>query len=145
MALPRNLEEIEGEFRLYDELSEDPRAERNSLVIDLGRALEPMPEALKTDETQVTGCASRVWVYPVPGSSKDQLLFYADSNSGLTKGIIAIILMIVQGKTAREVLATDIEGELEPLGLQKHFSSLRTSGLKNMIVKIRETAERLAS
>jgi cysteine desulfuration protein SufE len=93
---------------------------------------------------QVPGCASTVWVYPVPTSNSESLKFFADSNSGVTKGIIALILMVVQGKSASEVLNLDVERELEPLGLQKHFSSLRTSGLKNMIAQIRQTAERLA-
>ncbi|MEA3065107.1 MAG: cysteine desulfuration protein SufE [Sphingomonadales bacterium] len=145
MSLPKSIQEIEEEFRLYDELSDDPKADRNRLVNELGKALEPMPEALKIDETRVPGCASTVWVYPVPGSTRDSLRFFADSNTGLTKGIIAMILMIVQGKNAREVLDLDIEKALEPLGLQNHFSSLRTSGLKNMILKIRETATRLAA
>ena len=111
MPLPRSLDEIQDEFRVYDELSDDPKADRNSLVIDLGRALELMPEALKTDETQVPGCASKVWVYPVPGSSTDQLRFLADSNSGLaalpTTGRFELPSELYRGRRAGTKAAAD--------------------------------------
>jgi cysteine desulfuration protein SufE len=146
MTLPTTIDAVKDEFDAVEELgSFDAYNERMGLLRRLGEALEPMPEVLKTEENQVPGCASKVWVYPLPISTSDQLHFHADSTTGITKGIIALILMVVQGKSAEEVLATDIEQELEPLHLQQHFSSLRTSGLKNMVLKIRETAARLAA
>jgi len=143
MPLPTTIDDVRDEFEAYEELSDDPKVERNRLLLSLARNLEPMPEAFKTDSTLVSGCNARVWVYPLPTSNSDHLHFVADSNSDLTKGIIALILMTVQDKSAERVLTTDIEKMLEPLALQQHFSSLRTSGLKNMILKIRETAHRL--
>src|SRR3712207_6316676 len=85
--------------------------DRYRLLIDLGRALEPMPEALKTDATLVRGCSASVWLYPV-AQADGRLHFLADSNAAITKGIVALILLAVQDRTAAEILALDIEGEL---------------------------------
>src|SRR5688572_31305260 len=82
--------------------------DRYRLLIDLGRALEPMPDALKTDATQVRGCSAAVWVYPVAGED-GRLHFLADSNAAITKGIVALVLAAVQDRTPEEILATDIE------------------------------------
>ncbi|MFN9498527.1 MAG: SufE family protein, partial [Erythrobacteraceae bacterium] len=69
--------------------------ERYGLLIELGRALEPMPDALKTDATLVRGCSAAVWVYPA-GSAGDKLHFLADSNAAITKGIVAQVIAAVQ-------------------------------------------------
>jgi cysteine desulfuration protein SufE len=116
--------------------------DRYRLLIDLGRALEPMPDALKTDSTLVRGCSASVWVYPTP-SEGGRLHFLADSNAAITKGIVALVLLAVQDRTPREILATDIEGALEPFDLKNQLSSNRTQGIPNMIALIRSTAERL--
>ena len=117
--------------------------ERYRLLIDLGRALEPMPDALKTDATLVRGCSASVWVYP---TRKDDgaLHFLADSNAAITKGIIALVLLTVQDKMPAEVAALNIEAALAPFDLKRQLSSNRTQGLPNMIALIRETAQRLA-
>ena len=118
--------------------------DRYRLLIDLGRALEPMPDALKTDATLVRGCSAAVWVYPVPRDD-GRLHFLADSNAAITKGIVALILLAVQDRTPDEILATDIEGELARFELANQLSSNRTQGIPNMIALIRETAKRLAA
>ena len=118
--------------------------DRYRLLIDLGRALEPMPEALKTDATLVRGCSASVWLYPV-AQAGDRLHFLADSNAAITKGIVALILLAVQDRTAAEILAQDIEGELARFDLTRQLSSNRTQGIPNMIALIRETARRLAA
>jgi cysteine desulfuration protein SufE len=116
--------------------------DRYRLLIDLGRSLEPMPDALKTDATLVRGCSAAVWVYPVP-EADGRLHFLADSNAAITKGIVALILLAVQDRTADEIAVMDIEGALEPFDLRKQLSSNRTQGIPNMIALIRQTAERL--
>jgi cysteine desulfuration protein SufE len=116
--------------------------DRYRLLIDLGRSLEPMPEALKTDATLVRGCSAAVWVYPVP-QADGRLHFLADSNAAITKGIVALILLAVQDRTADEIAVMDIEGALEPFDLRNQLSSNRTQGIPNMIALIRQTAERL--
>jgi len=117
--------------------------DRYRLLIDLGRELAPMPDALKTDATLVRGCSASVWVYPV--TDKGQLSFMADSNAAITKGIIALVLKTVDDKNAAEILGTDIEASLAPFDLKNQLSSNRTQGIPNMIALIRETAARYAS
>ena len=118
--------------------------DRYRLLIDLGRALEPMPEALKTDATLVRGCSASVWLYPV-AREDGRLHFLADSNAAITKGIVALILLAVQDRRPGEILAEDIEGELARFDLARQLSSNRTQGIPNMIALIRESARRLAA
>jgi cysteine desulfuration protein SufE len=118
--------------------------DRYRLLIDLGRALEPMPDALKTDATLVRGCSASVWLYPVP-QADGRLRFLADSNAAITKGIVALVLLAVQDRKPDDIVAVDIEGELAPFDLSSQLSSNRTQGIPNMIALIRQTAQRLAA
>ncbi len=126
---------------LYDEYEFLDADDRYRLLIDLGRGLEPMPDALKTDATLVRGCSAAVWVYPTV-LEDGRLHFLADSNAAITKGIIALVLMTVQDGAPRAIAATDIEGALAPFDLKSQLSSNRTQGIPNMIALIRETAAR---
>lgn len=117
--------------------------DRYRLLIDLGRELAPMPDALKTDATLVRGCSASVWVYPVTHEGK--LSFMADSNAAITKGIIALVLKTIDDKNAAEILGTDIEASLAPFDLKNQLSSNRTQGIPNMIALIRKTAARFAT
>ena len=137
MPLP-TVRAILDEYELLD--AED----RYRLLIDLGRKLEPMPEALKTEATRVRGCSASVWVYPTT-TPDGRLHFLADSNAAITKGIVALVLSTVQDRPAAEVARTDIDAELAPFELRKHLSANRTQGVPNMIQLIRETAQRLAA
>lgn len=130
-----NFDDIRDEYEFLD------ADDRYRLLIDLGRALEPMPDALKTDATLVRGCSAAVWVYPtVRGDGA--LHFLADSNAAITKGIIALILLTVQDRSPADILATDIPEALAPFDLRNQLSSNRTQGIPNMISLIRATAER---
>ncbi|MEJ7932780.1 SufE family protein [Sphingobium sp. AN558] len=117
--------------------------DRYRLLIDLGRTLEPMPDALKTDATLVRGCSAAVWVYPTV-LEDGRLHFLADSNAAITKGIIALVLLTVQDRAPADISAADIEGALGPFDLKNQLSSNRTQGIPNMIALIRETAGRYA-
>jgi cysteine desulfuration protein SufE len=136
MALPP-LEDVLDEYELLD--GED----RYRLLIDLGRQLDPMPEALKTDATKVRGCSASVWLYPTVQDSR--LHFLADSNAAITKGIVALVLSAVQDKPANEVAGLDIAEALAPFELGKHLSANRTQGVPSMIQLVKETAERYAA
>lgn len=127
-------------FEEYDFLDAD---DRYRLLIDLGKQLPEMPDALKTDATLVRGCSASVWVYPV--TNNGTLTFLADSNAAITKGIIALVLKTVEGKSAAETSAIDIEAALAPFDLKNQLSSNRTQGIPNMIALIRETAARYAA
>ena len=133
----RTLEDIHEE---YDFLDAD---ERYRLLIELGRELDEMPSALKTDATLVRGCSAQVWVYPT--GEPDKLHFLADSNAAITKGIVALVIAAVQDKPAGEVAAMDIEGALAPFDLKNQLSSNRTQGVPNMIALVQEHAARLAA
>ena len=134
-ALPL-LDDIQADYEMLE------ADDRYRLLIDLGRALEPMPDPLKTDATLVRGCSASVWVYPAVRND-GRLHFLADSNAAITKGIIALVLLTVQDRTPEEILAADIDGALAPFELKKQLSSNRTQGIPNMIALIRQTAERL--
>ena len=125
----------------YDFLDAD---DRYRLLIDLGKALDAMPDPLKTDATLVRGCSASVWVYPVK-QDDGRLHFLADSNAAITKGIIALVLLTVQDQMPADILATDIPAALAPFDLTKQLSSNRTQGIPNMIALIRETAARLTA
>ena len=133
----RTLDDIREEYLFLD------GDERYRLLIELGRELDPMPAALKTDATLVRGCSASVWVYPTQLEDRS-LHFLADSNAAITKGIVALVIAAVQDKPAAEVAATDIAALLEPFELKNQLSSNRTQGVPNMIALIRETAARLA-
>jgi cysteine desulfuration protein SufE len=115
--------------------------DRYRLLIELGRALPDMPDALKTDATLVRGCSASVWVYPTVRED-GALHFLADSNAAITKGIIALVLKTVQDTPPAAILATNIEGALGPFDLKSQLSSNRTQGIPNMISLIKETASR---
>jgi len=124
-----------------DYLLLDDAEDRYRLLIDLGRALPPMPVALKTEATKVRGCSADVWVYPVEDGAR--LTFLADSNAHITKGIVALIVALVDRRTPHELLALDVQGALAPFDLSRQLSSNRTQGIPNMIALVRATAERL--
>ena len=126
---------------IYEEYEFLDADDRYRLLIDLGKALEPMPDALKTDATLVRGCSAAVWVYPTQ-LDDGRLHFLADSNAAITKGIIALVLKTVQDGTPRQLAEADIEGALAPFDLKNQLSSNRTQGIPNMIALIRETAAR---
>ena len=131
------LSDILEEYQLVDAEA------RYRLVIDVGRQLEPMPDALKTDATKVRGCSASVWVYPA--ASEGRLHFLADSNAAITKGIVALVLSAVQDKPAAEVAKLDVAEALEPFELRKHLSANRTQGVPNMIALVKDTAARYAA
>ena len=134
----RSLDDIREEYLFLD------ADERYRLLIELGRELEPMPDALKTDATLVRGCSASVWVYPTT-LEDGRLHFLADSNAAITKGIVALVLSAVQDRSAAEVAETDIAAVLGPFDLKNQLSSNRTQGVPNLIALVRETAARYAS
>jgi len=129
-----SLSDILEEYQLVE--AED----RYRLLIDLGRRLEEMPDALKTEATKVRGCSASVWVYPTVVEGR--LHFLADSNAAITKGVVALVLSAVQDKPAAEVAKLDVARALDPFELSKHLSSNRTQGVPNMIALVRQTAQR---
>jgi cysteine desulfuration protein SufE len=132
----RTLTDIAEEYEFLD------GDDRYRLLIELGRELEPMPDALKTDATLVRGCSAAVWVYPT--GDGDQLHFLADSNAAITKGIVALVIAAVQDQPAAAVAAMDVAEALAPFDLKNQLSSNRTQGVPNMIALVQQHAARIA-
>jgi cysteine desulfuration protein SufE len=132
----RELADIAEEYAFLD------ADDRYRLLIELGRELEPMPAALKTDATLVRGCSAAVWVYPTGDAAR--LHFLADSNAAITKGIVALVIAAVQDKPAAQIAEMDVAAALAPFDLKNQLSSNRTQGVPNMIALVQAHAARLA-
>lgn len=131
-------EEIAETFEFLDDWED-----RYRHVIDMGRAMDPLDEALRIPATKVDGCASQVWLVPdVEGEGADAVIrFRGDSDAMIVRGLIAILIALYSGLSAREVLAVNASAELERLELNDHLSSQRSNGLRAMIQRVRDLAE----
>ncbi len=127
-------DELLAEFAALDDWQE-----RYSFVIELGKALMPMPDADKNEHTRVVGCMSQVWLKPVKFTAND-MQFTADSDAHIVKGLIAILLIIYNGRSATDVIKTDIAAIFETLGMHEHLSPNRRNGFFAMVEKIQNYA-----
>ncbi|MEM1234485.1 MAG: SufE family protein [Pseudomonadota bacterium] len=107
-------------------------------VIELGKAMEPLPDALKVPATKVDGCASQVWLHAHKGGGT--LEFQGESDAMIVQGLIAVLLALYNGLTPAEAAATDARAELGRLNLTDHLSSQRSNGLRAMVERIQQTA-----
>ncbi len=107
-------------------------------VIDLGKALPDMPEALKVPATKVDGCASQVWLHIT--IENRVLTFIGESDAIIVRGLIAVLMTLYSGLQVSEIGKIDVLAELGRLGLNEHLSSQRSNGLRAMVERIRETA-----
>ena len=124
----------------------DDWEDRFRYLIDLGRKLPPMDEALKTEETKVRGCTSQVWIVDeIKPGTPPTLHFVADSDAHIVKGLIAVLMEIYDGRTPQEILAVDIRDAIGRLGFQQHLSPNRANGLFSMVERIRALAAREAA
>lgn len=107
-------------------------------VIDLGKEMNPLDDALKVPATKVDGCASQVWLHPrIEGGV---FSFDGDSDAMIVRGLIAVLRCLYNGLSLSDVLAVDARAEMERLGMNEHLSSQRSNGLRAMIERIREVA-----
>ena len=126
---------LEG-FALFDSWEE-----RYRYIIELGRKLPALEEDLKTEPHRVQGCVSQVWmVSERPPDAPQTLVFRADSDSHIVRGLIAILLLAYSHKTAPAILDVDIEAVFEELGLGQHLSPNRRNGFFSMVERIQRTA-----
>ncbi len=126
-----SLEELTENFALFDDWEE-----RYKYLIDLGKELKNMPESLKTEETLVKGCTSRVWLI-CETDGADVFHFTADSDAHIVKGLIAILFSAYEGKTAQEISDVDIDAAFEEIGLNQHLSPNRRNGFFAMVERVR--------
>lgn len=111
---------------------------RIGYVIDLGKDLEPLPDAERIEANKVPGCAAQVWLSH--RREDGRLAFRADSDSALSKGNIALLLLLYSGRTPEQILAFDARAALDRLGLPQALTPQRANGLNNMVGRIREAA-----
>ena len=129
-----SFEQLREDFSFLDDWED-----RYKHVIDLGRALPAMPEALKTSATKVNGCASQVWIYSTP--AKDgKLTLQGDSDALIVKGLIAIAFMIYAPLTTDQIVKMDAVPLFAELGLKEHLTPQRSNGLASMVARIKADA-----
>ena len=123
---------IVEEFSMYEEW-----LDKYEYLIELGKSLKVYPDEAKTDDRLIKGCQSRVWLdYKVEDG---KLIFNADSDAIITKGIISLLIGLYSGRTPQEILSSDFS-VVEKIGLKENLSPTRANGLVSMIAKIREVA-----
>ncbi len=125
----------------------DDWEDRYRFVIDLGKAMPPLEEALRVPATRVEGCASQVWIMPeISGRGPGAVFgFRGDSDAMIVRGLIAVLGALYNGLTVTEVQQVDARAELARLGLHEHLSAQRSNGLRAMVERIRELAAEVAS
>lgn len=131
MTIKEIQDEIVDEFSMFEEDNWD---ERYQYVIDLGKTLPLIDEKYKTEENIIKGCQSKVWVHGE--MQDDKIVFTADSDAILTKGIIAILIRTFSKQTPSEILEADTKF-IDEIGLKDHLSPTRANGLVSMIKQIK--------
>jgi len=132
MATPA-FEEIVETFEFLEDWED-----RYRHVIDMGKAMPPLDDGFKVPALKVDGCASQVWLRPMPDAGKFD--FQGDSDAMIVRGLIAILHALYAGLPLSEVLGVDAPAELGRLGLNDHLSSQRSNGLRAMVDRIREVS-----
>ena len=129
------LEDVLDAFEFLDDWEE-----RYAYIIDLGKQLPGFPDDERVEENYVHGCQSQVWLIHRYDEDSGKLFLLIDSDAMIVRGLAAIILVALNGKTPRELLATDIDELFEQLDLFSHISPTRGNGLRAMVGKIRDIA-----
>lgn len=129
----QSFEEVVEDFEFLDDWED-----RYRYVIEQGKEMAPLDDALKVPATKVEGCASQVWLHP--RIEDGRLHFDGESDAMIVRGLIALLRRLYNGLTLDEVLAVDARAEMARLGLNEHLSSQRSNGLRAMIERIRSIA-----
>jgi len=133
-----SIDEIIANFELLDDWDD-----RYRYLIELGRALPPLPETARNDANKVRGCASQVWLATSirpNGASGPVLTFAGDSDAHIVRGLIAVLFALFSGKGAKDILATDAIALFEKLGLREHLTPQRSNGFRSMVDRIHRDA-----
>jgi cysteine desulfuration protein SufE len=132
------IDEIRDNFALLEDWDD-----RYRYVIELGRTLDPMPDAEHSTANKVNGCASQVWLSRQVARSdvgEPVLSYLGDSDAHIVRGLIAILLTLYSDRSAREILATDPIAVFDELGFRDHLTPQRSNGLRSMVERIRNDA-----
>ena len=132
------IDEIVSNFELLDEWEE-----RYRYLIELGRLMEPLPDAAYNDVNKVQGCASQVWLQTDLDSSDGEpvLRLRGDSDAHIVRGLVALLISLYSGRTASEALSTDALALFKELGLSEHLTPQRSNGVRSMVERIRRDAQ----
>lgn len=132
------IETIREDFTFLDDWED-----RYRYVIDLGNGLAPYPEELRDGAHKVPGCVSQVWLHADRGEGSDPVIdFLGDSDAHIVRGLVAIMIAFYSGRRASEIATADAEALLRDLGLDEHLTPQRANGLRSMIGRIRQEADR---
>lgn len=133
----------------FDEIAEnfefiEDWEDRYRYVIELGKDLDPLEDAVKVPATKVDGCASQVWLLPqIEGAGRDAIFrFRGESDAMIVSGLIAILMALYNNIAVHKVLEVDSQAELARLGLDQHLSAQRSNGLRAMVERIRQVARK---
>jgi cysteine desulfuration protein SufE len=132
------IDEIRENFELLEDWDD-----RYRYVIELGRNLDPMPEAEHSAANKVNGCVSQVWLSKTVdrgGKGEPRLKYLGDSDAHIVRGLIAILLTLFSGHTPQQILATDALAIFNEFGFREHLTPQRSNGLRSMVVRIRADA-----
>jgi cysteine desulfuration protein SufE len=132
------IDDIIENFALLDEWDD-----RYRYVIELGRTLEPLPDAIRTEQNKVQGCASQVWLgtsVKPNGAAGPTLSFVGDSDAHIVRGLIAILFALYSGKSAHEIVEADAVALFERLGLREHLTPQRSNGFRSMVERVKSDA-----
>jgi cysteine desulfuration protein SufE len=132
------VKEIVENFDLMEEWDD-----RYRYLIELGRALPPLPNGARNDANKVRGCASQVWLatsVKPNGANGPMLSFAGDSDAHIVRGLIAVLFALYSGKNAKDILSTDAVALFEKLGLREHLTPQRSNGFRSMVERIRKDA-----
>ncbi|NND16672.1 MAG: SufE family protein [Eudoraea sp.] len=129
MKISEIQEEIIEEFEMFDDWTQ-----RYEHMIDLGRSLPLIEEEYKVDDNLIKGCQSKVWVHAE--MEDDKLVFTADSDAIITKGIIGILVRVLSHQKPQDIIESEM-GFIDEIGLKEHLSPTRANGLVNMIKQLK--------
>lgn len=133
----RSFEDLESDFEFLDDWED-----RYKYVIELGKELPAFDDRLKNDIFKVNGCVSQVWIKSsIAEDDEKHMSFIGDSDALIVKGLIAIVMSLLSGRPAAEVVKTDARAALSRLGLHEHLTPQRSNGLSAMVARIQSDAE----
>lgn len=138
-----SLEAIRSDFEVLDDWEDKYR-----YVIELGRALAPLPDSLRTEANKVRGCASQVWLVTSITAGPDgrpRLVLQGDSDALIVRGLVAILFALYEGLTPAEAAGVDALAAFSGLGLKEHLTSQRSNGFASMVERIRADAQAFAA
>jgi cysteine desulfuration protein SufE len=139
MTAVATLDQIRADFELLEDWED-----RYRYLIELGRTLPEIAESERNEANKVRGCASQVWLVSdvIPDATgTPRIHLRGDSDAHIVRGLIAVLLAILSGRSAEEILATDTRAIFAELGLNEHLTPQRSNGLASMVARVRRDAE----